>query len=80
MYLLYILHLASSVQNLNVYDILMDKIKNINLLPTITKWLAAFLTNRQQFVKLGDKPSPTLHMKGIFPQGTLLGMEGFPVN
>ena len=60
-------------------NILMEKITNTNLHPTITKWLAAFLSNRQQFVKLGDKQSQTLHIKGILPQETLFGMEGFTV-
>ena len=49
-------------------NILLDKIKSTGIHPLITKWLASFLTNRTQFVKLGQHISSKKRMKGILPQ------------
>ena len=43
----------------------------------LIKWVTAFLTNRQQRVKIGNTTSDWKHIKAGVPQGTLLGPVGF---
>ena len=57
--------------------ILIDKIRQCGIPEIITRWIISFLTNRFQQVRIGHHLSDPLHMKGILPQGALLGMEGF---
>ena len=54
-----------------------DKISKSNTPEFIIKWLTHFLTNRTQIVRIGDKYSKPLHMKGTVPQGGVWGMECF---
>jgi hypothetical protein len=55
----------------------MAQIQSMATHPVITRWLASFLTNRKQNVKIGQCTSSLQHMKGVLPQGTIFGMEGF---
>ena len=57
--------------------ILIDKIRQCGIPEIITRWIISFFTNRFQQVRIGHHLSDPLHMKGILPQGALLGMEGF---
>ena len=59
--------------------ILLSKLKQLGAHPAITRWIASFLTNRTQYVKIWQHKSTTKQLKGILPQGTIFGMEGFVV-
>ena len=45
----------------------------------LIRWIATFLTNRQQAVKIGDATSEWKTVKGGIPQGTKLGVILFAV-
>ena len=47
--------------------------------PVLVGWIAAFLTNRQQAVKIEDITSEWRTLKGGIPQGTKLGVILFAV-
>ena len=47
--------------------------------PHIRRWIATFLLDRTQQVKIGNNFSPSGHSKGGVPQGTLLGPNSFLV-
>ena len=58
---------------------LLEKLKEYDLPPHIRRWIATFLLDRTQQVKIGKKFSPPGHSKGGVPQGTLLGHKCFLV-
>ena len=45
--------------------------------PFLLKWIASFICQRSQCVKIGDITSEFVKINGGIPQGTLFGMEGF---
>ena len=47
--------------------------------PHLYSWLCAFLCDRRQRIKLGNTRSSWLHIKGGFPQGTVVGPRAFLV-
>ena len=55
------------------HKIFMNKLKHLQIPDFLLKWLAAFLTDRTQQVKIGSILSDPLPLKGGFPQGTKLG-------
>ena len=55
------------------------KLKQCDLPPHIRRWIATFLLDRTQQVKIGNKFSPPGHPNGGVPQGTLLGPKCFLV-
>ena len=55
------------------HNILLLKLKQYDLPPHIRRWIATFLLDRTQQVKIGNNFSPPGHPKGGVPQGTLLG-------
>ena len=61
------------------HNILMDKLTQLEASPALLSWIAGFLSDRQQAVKIGDKISNWLPLKGGIPQGTRLGVVLFTV-
>ena len=59
------------------HHILLRKYEQMDIHPLLLKWIAGFLLNRQQSVKIGDIISSPKSMKGAIPQGALMGMEAF---
>ena len=55
------------------HEILLKKIEHMGFRGPIYKWLASYLTNRNQFVTIGDKSSRLLCTKMGVPQGSTLG-------
>ena len=55
------------------------KLKQYDLPPHIRRWIATFLLDRTQQVKIGNNFSPPEHPKGGVPQGTSLGPKCFLV-
>ena len=58
---------------------LLVKLKQYDLPPHIRSWIATFLLDRTQQVKIGNNFSPPGHPRGAVPQGTLLGPKCFLV-
>ena len=54
------------------HNTLLLKLKQYDLPPHIRRWIATFLLDRTQQVKIGNNFSPPGHPKGGVPQGTLL--------
>ena len=46
-------------------------------IPALLKWLASFLSERQQCVKIDHHISSILTINGAVPQGAILGLEAF---
>ena len=61
------------------HNILLRKLKTLDVSPVLVGWIAAFLTNRQQAVKIEDVTSEWRTLKGGIPQGTKLGVILFVV-
>ena len=61
------------------HNTLLVKLKQCDLPPHIRRWIATFLLDRTQQVKIGNKFSPPGHANGGVPQGTLLGPKCFLV-
>ena len=61
------------------HNTLLVKLKQYGLPPHIRRWIATFLLDRTQQVKIGNNFSPPGHPKGGVPQGTLLGLKCFLV-
>lgn len=54
-------------------DILLSKLKEIGVVGTAHNWFNCFLTNRRQFVELGDNKSSLRTVSCGVPQGSILG-------
>ena len=61
------------------HTILMHELSKLEVLPALLSWIAAFLTNRQQAVRIGGTLSDWQTLKGGIPQGTKLGIILFTV-
>ena len=59
------------------HHILLRKYEQLDIHPLLLKWIAGFLVNRQQSVKIGDIILSPKSMNGAIPQGALMGMEAF---
>ena len=57
------------------HNTLLLKLNQCDLPPHIRRWIATFLLDRTERVKIGNKFSPPGHPKGGVPEGTLLGTK-----
>ena len=55
------------------HRILLKKIEHMGFRGPIYQWISSYLTNRKQFVNMGDVSSDTLDIKMGVPQGSTLG-------
>jgi len=62
------------------HKILIGKLVSMDIPPHIVRWMAAFLMNRTQRVKVGDALSQPGCPNGGVPQGTLSGPKDFLVH
>ena len=56
------------------HTILLQELENLQVHPALLNWIAAFLTNRKQAVKIDGVLSDWKTVKGGVPQGTKLGV------
>ena len=54
------------------HDILLKKLEHMGFRGPIYQWIKSYLTNRQQFVNIGDKSSEILNIRMGVPQGSTL--------
>ena len=54
------------------HNALLHELDNLDVDPHLIRWIAAFLTNRKQWVRVGTVLSPTIQLNGGIPQGTKL--------
>jgi hypothetical protein len=54
------------------HSLILQKLAKMDVPPFLANWIAAFLQNRQQRVKMGLIVSPWLEIRGGVPQGTKL--------
>lgn len=59
--------------------ILMQELAKPEIHPVLLKWIAAFLTSRQQTVRINGTLSDWRTLKGGVPQGSKLGVIHFTV-
>ena len=59
------------------HGVLIGKLSDNGVHPALVQWQRAFLTQRQQRVKIGQTKSSWLPVNGGVPQGTLSGPEDF---
>ena len=59
------------------HSILMGKYEKDGVHPSLLRWLASFLCERKQRVKIGDYVSSMATLNGAVPQGAILGLEAF---
>ena len=64
------------------HEMLIAKLYGMGLPAYLVRWMAAFLIDRQQSVKIGDTVSSIGYPNGGVPQGTLPGPKNFlvPIN
>ena len=61
------------------HTILLSKLHSFNLYPCLVRWIAAFLEDRSQSVRIGSDFSNIRSLNGGIPQGTKLGPVLFSV-
>ena len=61
------------------HELLITKLCDMGLPAHLVRWMAAFLIDRQQSVKIGDTVSNIGYPNGGVPQGTLSGPKNFLV-
>ena len=61
------------------HNILIEKFASLGIHEILLRWLHAFLSDRQQRVKLGQDVSDWLSMQAAMPQGSYLGPLSFVV-
>ena len=54
------------------HNVLSSELNNLDVDPQLVRWIAAFLTNRSQRVRIGNSLSPPVELNGGTPQGTKL--------
>ena len=54
------------------HNALLHELDNLDVDPHWMRWIAAFLANRKQWVRVGTVLSPTIQLNGGIPQGTKL--------
>jgi hypothetical protein len=54
------------------HNVMINELGNLNVHPVLTRWIKAFLTNRQQCVKVDCHESSWKTANGGLPQGTCL--------
>ena len=55
------------------HNVILNELTNLNVHPVLTRWIKAFLTSRQQCVKIDCYKSSWKSANGGLPQGTCLG-------
>ncbi len=63
-----------------INHIFINKLSNTGISPFIVRWVASFLQDRSQRVKVGGEFSEIGFPNGGIPQGTMLGPKGFLVH
>ncbi len=58
----------------------MEKLREFEIPASIIRWMASFLLNRAQSVKIGNVLSKERHPNGGVPQGTLSGPKDFLIH
>ena len=58
--------------NLVDHNVMLRKMDNLDVDPHLVRWIAAFLTNRNQRVRVGESLSPPIWLNGRTPQRTKL--------
>ena len=61
------------------HNILMTELRKLEVDPALISWIAAFLTDRQQVVRIGATLSDWKFLKGGVSQGTKLGVILFTI-
>ena len=74
-----VLFLYSKAFYLINHETLIDKLVVMNLPAHIVRWMAAFLLDREQTVKIGESVPQPGYPNGGVPQGTLSGRNNFLV-
>ncbi|KAK2183513.1 hypothetical protein NP493_308g00010 [Ridgeia piscesae] len=74
----YILDFSKAFDLIN-HHLLLDKLQSYGLPAHILRWMATFLLDRTQRVKIGNEYSHSGHPNGGVPQGTLSGPKCFLV-
>ena len=59
------------------HAILMKKYEKDGVHPSLLRWLASFLCERKQRVKIGNHVSSMVTLNGAVPQGAILGLVAF---
>ena len=59
------------------HAILMRKYEKDGVNPSLLRWLASFLCERKQRVKIGNNVSSIATLNGAVPQGAIFGLEAF---
>ena len=59
------------------HTILLKKYAQDGIHPSLLRWIASFLCERKQCVKIGDFVSSLVTLNGAVPQGAILGLEAF---
>uniref|UniRef100_A0A3Q3ITX2 Reverse transcriptase domain-containing protein n=1 Tax=Monopterus albus TaxID=43700 RepID=A0A3Q3ITX2_MONAL len=59
------------------HELLMDKLEKYGIRGIVLKWIRSYLTQRRQFVKLGEYQSSELDIVCGVPQGSVLGPKLF---
>ena len=59
------------------HDILISKMERYGIRGVVLKWLKSYISNRQQFVQLGNHKSSFLEIKCGVPQGSVIGPKLF---
>ena len=54
------------------HNVLLSELNDLDVDPHLVRWIAAFLTNRSQRVRIGNSLSPPIGLNGWTPQGTRL--------
>jgi hypothetical protein len=55
------------------HSILLCKLRKLGITGPELEWFRSYITNRQQFVKIGDAESTLLNISRGVPQGSVLG-------
>ena len=55
------------------HEILLNKLNHYGIRGNTYKWIKSYLSDRKQYVAMGNKNSPTLDMVYGVPQGSILG-------
>ena len=61
------------------HNVIVKELVNLGVEPAIIRWIKAFLSNREQCVRVGNSSSSWKKTNGGFPQGTKLGPLLFAV-
>ena len=61
------------------HNILLEKLRTFGITADVLRWLAAFLLNRTQQVKIENEYSEICRPNGGFPEGTICGQKCFLV-